>query len=382
MLKALKFRMYPTSEQKHTLNQFIGTSRFIYNTYLFQKIEMYKNEKKNYSLIEMKKSLKDLQTKYVWLKEIDGSILRTTLDDLDKAYDRFYKQKNGYPNYKRKSINGSYRTTFLEGQYKGKTYQNIKLDLENKKIKLPKIKEEIKIRGYRHLKTFKEKILNATVSKIGNRYYVSLCIDENTQPIPFTPKRIIGLDLGIKDIVVTSDGLKYKNEQNIKKYEKKIKGLQRWLQRCQKGSKNRLKVQMKLQRVYQKLKNARKFLLHRISKEIVENNDIVVTEKLKITNMIKNHNLAKAIQDSSWYELKRQLEYKCKWQNKKYYEVNTYYASSQECNRCGKKNEKVKDLNVREWTCENCGLEHDRDINASINIMYEGLLMYAKEQLV
>ena len=130
MLKAYKFRMYPTKEQIQKLNQFIGTSRFIYNTYLYKKIQMYKNENKNYTLYEMKKDLKELQQEYEWLKEVDGSILRTTLDDLDKSYDRFYKKQSGYPNYKRKSINGSYRTPCIKGSYKGKEYQNIKIDLE------------------------------------------------------------------------------------------------------------------------------------------------------------------------------------------------------------------------------------------------------------
>ena len=381
MLKAYKFRIYPTKEQIQKLNQFIGTSRFIYNTYLYKKIQMYKNENKNYTLYEMKKDLKELQQEYEWLKEVDGSILRTTLDDLDKSYDRFYKKQSGYPNYKRKSINGSYRTPCIKGSYKGKEYQNIKIDLEKRTIKLPKI-SEIKIRGYRNLKEFPEKIYNATISKEGNRYYVSICVDEKIKQKEFIPRYIVGIDLGIKDIVVTSDGIKYKNKQNIKKYEKKIKGLQRWLSRYEKKSKTRIKVQLKLQRVYQKLKNARKFSLHKISKEIVENNDIIVTEQLKINNMIKNHNLAKSIIDCSWNELIRQLEYKSKWQNKKFYQIDTYYASSQECNRCGSKNKKVKDLKIREWICENCGMEHDRDINASINIMFEGVKKYMKEQLV
>ncbi len=244
------------------------------------------------------------------------------------------------------------------------------------------IKEEIKIRGYRNLKTFPDKIYNATITREGNKYYVSLCVEENVILPEFQPRYVVGIDLGIKDIVVTSDGVKYKNEQNIKKYEKKIKGLQRWLSRTKKGSKNRYKVQLKLQRVYQKLRNARKYLLHKISREIVKENDIIITEHLKIQNMTKNHNLAKSITDCSWHELIRQLEYKSKWQNKKFYQVDTYYASSKICNRCGEKEEKVKDLAIREWTCSKCGSKHDRDINASINIMYEGLMKYGIEQLV
>ena len=382
MIKAYKFRMYPTNEQKQQLNQFIGTSRFIYNHYLYEKEQMYKNENKVYQLSEMKNDLKKLQEEYPWLKDVDGSMLRTTLDDLDKAYLRFYKKEGGHPNYKRKSINGSYRTPCITGNYKGKTYQNIKIDIKSKKVKLPKIKEKIKIRGYRNLRTFPDKIYNATITKEGNKYYVSLCVEEEINLSKKYLTKIVGIDLGIKDIVVTSDGIKYKNEQNIKKYEKKIKGLQRWFSRTKQGSKNRYKVQLKLQRAYQKLKNARKFYLHKISSNIVKENDIIVTEHLNIQNMTKNHNLAKSITDCSWYELIRQIQYKSKWQNKKFYQVDTYYASSKICNRCGKKEEKVKDLKIREWECTNCGIKHDRDINASINIMYEGLIKYANELLV
>ncbi len=367
MIKAYKFRMYPSIEQKQILNQFIGTSRFIYNHYLYEKEQMYKKENKTYLLCEMKQDLKKLQQEYPWLSEVDGSILRTILDDLDKAFDRFYKKQDGYPNYKRKSINGSYRTPCIVGNYKGKKYQNIKVDLLNRTIKLPKIKEEIRIRGYRNLKTFPDKIYNATITREGNKYYASLCVEENVILPEFQPRYVVGIDLGIKDIVVTSDGVKYKNEQNIKKYEKKIKGLQRWLSRTQKGSNNRYKIQLKLQRVYQKLRNARKYLLHKISSQIVKENDIIITEHLKIQNMTKNHNLSKSITDC----LIRQLEYKSKWKNKKFYQVDTYYASSKICNRCGAREEKVKDLSVRSWICSKCGTIHDRDINASINIMYE-----------
>ena len=381
MLKAYKFRMYPNKEQENILKQFIGTSRFIYNHYLYEKETLYKEKSINYDISDMKKDLKILQKEYEWLTSIDGSILRTSLDDLKNSYDRFFKGLSKYPNYKRKSINGSYRTPCIIGNYKGKTYQNIKIDLIRRMIKLPKIKEEIKIRGYRNKKEFPEKIYNATISKKGNKYYVSLCVEEYI-PLPiFKPRYVIGIDLGLKDIVVTSDGLKYKNECNIKKYEKKIKGLQRWLTRCEKGSKNRLKVQLKLNRVYEKLKNARRFNLHKISKKIVEENDIIITEHLKISNMLKNHKLSKSIIDVSWNELIRQIEYKTKWKNKKFYKIDTYYPSSKLCSRCDTKNEEIKNLNIRKWTCSKCGMEHDRDINASINIMIKGIEMYMKEQV-
>ena len=379
MIKTYKFKLYPNKEQENILKQFIGTSRFIYNHYLYEKTRLYKEQNKTFEFKEMKKDLKRLEIEYEWLTGIDSSILRTTLDDLNQAYDKFFKGISSYPKYKKKSINGSYRTPCIIGHYKNKTYQNIKIDLKTRLIKLPKIKTEIKFRGYRNLKTFPEKIYNATISKKGQKYYVSLCVEEEVVFSPFIPRSIIGIDLGIKDLVVTSDGLKYKNECNIKKYEKKIKGLQRWLTRCEKGSKNRLKVLLKLNRLYEKLKNARKYNLHYITKKLTEENDIIVTEKLKISNMLKNHKLAKRIEDASWYELIRQLEYKSKWKNKKMYQIDTFYPSSQICSCCDNKNSKVKDLNIRKWICDKCGFEQDRDINASVNIAFEGIKRYMKK---
>ena len=381
MIKTYKFRLYPDKEQENILKQFIGASRFIYNHYLYEKTRLYREQNKSFELKDMKKDLKRLEIEYEWLTSIDGSILRTTLDDLNQAYDKFFKGISGYPKYKKKSINGSYRTPCIIGHYKNKTYQNIKIDLKNRLIKLPKIKEEIKFRGYRNLKSFPDKIYNATIIKKGQKYYVSICVEENVILPEFIPKYSIGIDLGIKDLVVTSDGLKYKNECNIKKYEKKIKGLQRWLSRCERGSKNRLKVLLKLNRVYEKLRNARKFTLHQISKKITDENDIIVTEKLKISNMLKNHHLSKSITDASWYHLIKQLEYKSKWKNKKFYQIDTFYPSSQICSCCDNKNNKVKDLKVRKWICDKCGMEHDRDINASVNIMIKGIERYVIEEL-
>ena len=173
--KAYKFRMYPNNEQEKVLNSFLGSSRFIFNYYLKLKDKLYKENSINYKLTDMKKDLVPLQTTYPWLKEVDGCILRTTLEDLDRAFDNFYSKRASYPKYKKYGKNESYRTVCIKGNYKGKEYQSIKVDLKNKKIKLPKIKEEIRIRGYRNLKDFNSYILNATITKEAGRYYVSVC---------------------------------------------------------------------------------------------------------------------------------------------------------------------------------------------------------------
>ena len=189
-------------------------------------------------------------------------------------------------------------------------------------------------------------------------------------------RNVIGIDLGVKDLLAISDGTIIKNMKFIDKYEKKLKGLNRWLSRCQKGSKNREKVKIKIQEVYSKLKNARKYFLHKTSKQLVEENDLIVTEKLKINKMVQNKKLSKKIYDASWYELIRQLQYKSKWNGKICYQIDTYYPSSQTCSRCGSINKNVKDLKVREWECPHCTNINNRDINASINILWEGVKVY------
>ena len=217
---------------------------------------------------------------------------------------------------------------------------------------------------------------NATIYKEANKYYVSVCVEEYKEIKEVPIRRVVGIDVGVKDLLTTSDGIIIKNMKFIDKYEKKIKGLNRWLSRCQKGSKNREKVKKKIQEVYSKLRNARKYFLHKTSRQLVNENDLIVTEKLKINKMVQNKKLSKKIYDASWYELIRQLQYKSKWQGKICYQIDTYYPSSQTCSRCGDINKNVKDLKVRKWECPNCTNINNRDINASINIMWEGIKSY------
>ena len=381
--RAYRFRMYPTKEQKVLLNKFLGTSRFIYNYYLNEKKRRYEENKLDYKLYDMIKDLKGLQVEYPWLKNIDSCILRTSLFNLEDAYQRFYKNQNSFPKFKKKTYLNSYRTNCIKSTYKGHEYSNIKVNLETKTITLPKLKE-IKIKGYRNLKTFEDKrIINATISNVANKYYVAVCVEENITSNEFILRNVIGLDLGVKDTVITSDGLKYKAMQNMKKIEKKLKGLNRWLARSKKGSNNRLKIIKKIQRVNEKIKNIRKYYLHLITRDIVNNNDVIITEKLQIKEMIEKSTkpLTKSLTNTSLGEIIRQIKYKCEWSNKKLIQVNTYYPSSQLCNVCGSKNSLVKDLSIRKWTCKHCNNDHDRDINASLNILEEGIKLYFKEQV-
>ena len=372
IMKGYVFRLYPNNSQKELIEKSFGCYRYMYN-YFLERNKTYINA---YESIKEILSLKETNK---WLEEVDSCLLRCSIFNLEDSFKRYSKGLSEQPKYKSKyKSRQSYRTNNITNVYKGKIYNSIKLDLEKGIIILPKLKE-IKIRGYRNIKEIKGRVINATVYKEAGKYYVSLCIEEELLIPNIVPSKIIGIDLGIKDLVITSDGYTIENKKYIEKYEKKIKGLNRWLGRSKVGSKNRYKIIKKLQVVYKKLKNARKYFLHSISNKIVEENDIVVTEKLQINKMVQKKKISKKIYDASWNELLRQLEYKTKWKGKYTYKIDTYYPSSQICNRCGYKEKKVKDLNIRKWECPRCNNTNLRDINASINILFEGLKQYMKD---
>lgn len=382
--KAYKFRMYPSDDQRVLLNQFLGSSRFIYNHYLDYKDKIYKEENRNVSLSDLKKDLINLQVEYPWLKEMDSCILRTSLDNLDDAYNRYFKGQTGFPRYKRKNNHDTYKTICNRSTYKGKTYESIKLDIKNNILTLPKIKD-IKIRGYRNLKEFNAKILSATVEKVANKYYVSLCVEEEVLIPDFYPKRAIGIDIGIKNIVITSDGEKYDNLiKRQERLEKRLRGLQKALSRKEKGSNNYRKLIIKIQRVYEKLRNIRKYTIHSITKKIVTENDIIAVETLQTKKMIESgtRKLSFDISNSSFSEVIRQLTYKSNWSNKRLIKIDKYYPSSQLCSHCKEKNNEVKDLSVRSFVCKNCRCINDRDINASINILDRGMEIFLKEGII
>jgi putative transposase len=326
---------------------------------------------------DMCKELKILQEEYPFLKEVDSCSLRCSIFNLEDSYKNFFAKRSGYPKFKSKYDKQSYRTNCIKSSYKGSNYSNIALDLINRKIKLPKL-GLIDIRGYRNLNNINGNIINATVEKeTTGKYYVSVIVDEvELIKEKVIPNSIVGIDLGIKDLVVSSDGRKYSNPKEIEKREKRLKRLQRKLSRQIKGSNNYYKTKVKIARVHSKIKNSRKYNLIDIVNNLVKDNDIIVSEKLNVKGMSSNHNLAKLILDASFNRICELLKWKTKLQGKYYYQVDTFYPSSKICSHCGNKTDITNNLNIRNWKCENCENENDRDINASINIMMEGLRIH------
>ncbi len=371
--KAYKFRLYPTDEQRILINKTLGCKRFVYNYYL-----NYLKDNTGINRFDLHKDLPKLKEENEFLKEVDSTVLCSAIDDLCKAFNDYYAKRKGYPKFKNRFNKQSYRTSCVRGAYKEKEYSNIEVDLLTRNIKLPKL-GKVKIRGFRNKDRIEGKIANATISKDAtNKYYVSVLVEENILIEKVTPTSIVGIDLGIKDLVVTSDGIKYSNKKVLMKYEKRLKRLQRKLSRQVKGSKNYLKTKEKIARIHAKIKNYRKHYLNDIANEIVNDHDIIVTESLLVKDMFKDKKKAfnKSLSDACISTLRSLIEWKCKIKGKIYYKINTYYPSSQICSHCGYKNSKLKDLSIREYDCPKCGSHNDRDINASLNILLEGLKLH------
>lgn len=360
MNKSFKVRFYPNKEQQILIDKTFGCTRFIYNFMLNLKQKLYKNFNINLNYNNMCKILTELKRHKLWLYEVDAIALQQSLKDLDNAYQKFFNG-SGYPKFKSKRDKNSYRTN-------GKT---IVLDQNNHKIKIPKV-GWIKFKDKSNFSSL-TKINNITISKNSNgKYFASVLAEVDIETFAKT-KKSCGIDLGLKDFCILSDGTKFKNPKFLEHSEKQLRLLQKSLSRKIYGSKNYLKAKIKLARFYEYIANCRKDFLHKISIFLIKEYDVICVETLRIKNMLKNHKLAKAISDVSWHEFCRQLEYKCLWYDKKFVKIDTYFASSQICSNCGFKNIDIKDLSVREWICPECDEYHDRDINAAKNILNEGL---------
>ena len=375
VLKGYVFRLYPNVEQKTLINKTIGSARLIYNIFLRDRIDTYNNTKKGKSAYDQYIMIPSLIVKYPFLKDVDSCSLRNASNDLECAYDHFFKQ-GGFPKFKAKGVKDSYKTNNVVSTYKEKVYNSIELDLEKRLVKLPKLKW-VKIKGYRNKESINGRIRSAIIRKDAERYYVSILVEEDVYKPMFTPQSIIGIDLGIKDLIVTSHNEKIKN--TIKDRSKRLKGLQRALARCKAGSKNRYKIKLKIQRLWQKIRNARKHLIHDITNKLIKENDIIVCEDLDIKSMYKDHNIAKSLNSNPLGEIIRVLKYKAEWNNKKLIQIDRYYPSSQECSVCGFQNKELKNLSIRKYECPMCHTKHDRDFNASVNIMFEGLKIYMQD---
>lgn len=365
MFKSYKYRIYPNKEQEKLIQKTFGCCRFVYNQTLARRKDLYEKNKESMNKIACNNYVTQvLKKEYEWLREVDKFALTNSVYNMDSAYQKFFKEHAGYPKFKSKRNNRqSYKTNF--------TNNNIIVDFENNKIKLPKLKQ---VRCAVHRK-FNGLIKSATISQVpSGKYFVSILVDTEHIPMESTGC-VVGVDLGIKDLLITSDGEKFDNVRTIKKYELRLAKEQRKLAHKQKGSNNYQKQRIKIAKVYEKVHNTRVDNLHKISHKLISDNQVIVSEDLVVSNMVKNHKLAKNILDCGWYELTRQLQYKSDWNKRQYIKIGRFFPSSQLCSNCGYQNKDTKNLGVREWTCPHCQVIHDRDVNAAKNILNEGLKM-------
>ena len=358
--KTYRFRIYPNASQVELLAKHFGCTRFVYNYFLNQRQEQYKEKGESDNYYAQAKVLTELkkQEETAWLKEVNSQTLQFALRNLETAYTNFFQKRAKFPNYHSKKG----KNTFTVPQF---------ATIENGKLWLPKFKSGISIRLHREIKGKLGKV-SLTKTPTG-KYFVSVfTTEEYNTPIEHTGKSI-GVDLGLKDLLITSDGEVFKNNRYTKRYERKLAKAQKHLSRKKKGSSEYENQRLKVARLHEKISNSRADYLHKCSISLVRRYDTICIEDLNVKGMERNHHLAKSVTDASWGSFVSMLTYKAQWNNKKVVKINRYFPSSQTCNVCGYVNKETKDLSVREWECPICHTHHNRDVNAAINILRFGL---------
>ena len=373
MLKAIKIRLYPNSDQEDYIANLLGSYRKVYNLALNYKKEAYDNDKTNINLKELGKEFHNNWTKsdeYFYLKEHNTKVLKQAIINMLDSYKRFFVNKTGFPKFKSKHNTKQSCRFPINAISKKNNYESNKLTLTKQ---LKNIKFRTSDRYKRYLTKYKLGIKSATLTrtKSGN-YYLSILVDGDlTKTLPKPNNDIIGLDLGIKDFIVTSEKTKFENIKVRRNNEKKLSKLNRKLSKKQKGSNNKNRARIKLAKYHEKLNNKKENYLHHIANQLLDENQVIVIENLNISGMMKNHKLARSIQELSLYRFKEILRYKSKWYGRDLIEIDRFYPSSKLCSSCGFKNNDLK-LSDREWTCPKCKSVLDRDYNAAINIRNEG----------